>query len=94
MKRDREVAQMRHPPKGETWVHVSSLEEPSGNVWAVQHHVGGKPVYREAAHVQIDAPLLTRFFGRSSKKQPRAVIVVTDAVVVVRGNVAFITRRS
>ena len=72
---------MRHPPKGEVWLHIDRLDKKNEKIWAVQFWEGQTLAYRVAQTVTVNARAITRFFGPRSRKQPRAVVVCPNAVV-------------
>jgi hypothetical protein len=78
------------PSKDEVWVYIDSISEPQvpDKIWEVQDH---KQTYRAEA-VIIQTESTTKFFG-SKHPEPRAVILVTNARVIVAGNVAVIGER-
>lgn len=82
---------MRHPPRGQIWVHVDRLDRDDGKVWAVQYYAGRKARYDVAAGVVLNGQSYTKFFGKGL--QPRAVIVVEGGTVTMQGDVAVIANR-
>ncbi len=75
---------IRAPRRGEVWVHVDRLDREDGRVWAVQWRGSkGGPYYRTFHRVEWHGVgyLSTKFFGRKSQLQPRAVIVIPGGTV-------------
>lgn len=82
---------MRKPPKGAVWIHVDRLDREDCRVWAVQHWVDGRAIYETVYSVVLQAPGFTQF-SPGERRQPRAVIVVPEALVRVMGGVATVSR--
>lgn len=80
---------MKHPPKGQVWIHVDRLDRDDGKVWAVQSWDGKKRRYDVAAGVVLNVQGHTQFFGPKAP-QPKAVIVVPAGRVTMRGDVVVV----
>ena len=61
---------LRHPPKGDIWLHVDRFGKANGAVWALQYWERGRCRWRVARDVTILAPMLAE--NREDGRQPRA----------------------
>ena len=82
---------MNHKPsRDEVWIYIDSISEPQipERIWEIQDH--NRTYLVEQVIIQTWST--TRFFGKNHE-EPRAMILCTDARVIVAGNVAVIGER-
>jgi len=76
------TSRLRHPPRGTIWLHIDRFGKRNGAVWALQYWEGGRPRWRVARDVSIQAPMWT--MACEDGRQPRAWLVTTDQQAVVQ----------
>lgn len=71
-------------------MHIDRFDKPNRRVWALQYLKHGRPVYQTATAVLCLYGFLTEY--RADRRQPKAWIVISPAVVRWHGSVAYIER--
>lgn len=78
------MKKIRTPARGEVWAHIDQLDRDDEKVWALQWRGAKGGLFYQTAHKieWLGLPYMTtKFFGRRSKIQPRAVVVIPHASV-------------